>query len=256
MALIQCGECGQNVSSLADHCVNCGYPVAKFERTLEEFRRQRLHSISSEHPGSQGIEGAKVVFHFVPRESLLVDKTYGIVGISAYISRSIHLLFGGIVEPQFNYNGIVLNQHSYDTHKLLSSLEIHRNGVVEAIDTLFFGVDKNTGYFLIDLFMDRVVIACNELLQIYKLVGVQPPIALMVSLTGIKDYTVSSKTVHFPGKHAQQNVALLQKIEFPSTEPIERSDLRQFFEQLWNSFGYMRVRNMGKQAGISSYSKS
>ena len=255
MALIQCGECGQNVSSLSDHCVHCGYPVAKFDRTLEEFRRQRLHSITTEHPGC-GIEGAKVVFHLIPRESLLIDKQYGIVGISAYISRSIHLLFGGMVEPQFNYNGIVLYQHSYDTHKPLSSMEIHRNGVVEAIDSLFFGIDKNVGYFLIDLFMDRLVIACNKLLQIYKLVGVQPPYTLLVSLTGIKDHTVSSKTVHFPGKRAQQNVALLQKAEFSSADPIERTDLRQFFEQLWNTFGYMRVRNMGKQAGVSNYSKS
>ena len=255
MALIQCNECGHDVSTLADHCIQCGYPIVRFDRTLEEFRRQRLHSLSSEHAGAS-IEGAKVIAHLVPRDSLMVEKTYGIVGISAYISRSLHLLFGGTVEPQFNYNGIILQQLSYDTHKLLSSLEIHRNGVVEAIDSLFFGVDKNVGYFLIDLFMDRIVAAVNEVLQIYKLVGVKPPFALMVSLTGIKDHTVSSKTVHYPGKRAPQNAALLQKIEFDSTNPIERTDLRQFFEQLWNTFGYMRVRNMGKQAGVSNYSKA
>ena len=255
MALIKCGECAQEISSLADHCVHCGYPIVKFDRTIDEFRRQRLQTIVEGHSG-HGIEGAKVVFHLVPRESMVAEKSYGIVGISAYISRSIHLLFGGAVEPWFNSNGIVLLQHSYDTHKPLSSLEIHRNGIVEAIDALFFGIDKNVGYFLIDLFMDRIVISCNELLQIYKLVGLQPPYSLMVSLTGIKDHTVSSKTVHFPGKRAQQSAALLHKVELTSTDTVERTDLRQFFEQLWNTFGYMRVRNMGKQAGVSSYSKA
>jgi hypothetical protein len=48
----------------------------------------------------------------------------------------------------------------------------------------------------------------------------------------------------------------LHTVKFSNTNEVERSDLRQFFEQLWNSFGYMRVRNMGKQAGVSSYSGS
>lgn len=254
MALIKCDECGQEISSFSDSCVNCGYPVLKTDRLIDEFRRQRVHYITSEH-ATHGIDGAKLIMQLVPKDSMFIEKTYGIVGISAYISRSIHLLFGGSIEPQFNSNGIFLLQHSFDNHKPLSSLEIHRNGIVEAIDSMFFGVDKNVGYFLIDLFMDRIVESCNELLQIYKLVGIQPPFALMVSLTGIKDHSVSSKTVHFPGKRAQQNTAFLQKVDFKSTDSIERSDLRPFFEQLWNTFGYMRVRNMGKQSGFSNYTK-
>jgi hypothetical protein len=254
MALIRCNECNQEVSSFSDHCVHCGYPILSIGRQLEEFRQKRIRSLV-DTAAESGLEGAKVLVHMVPRDSIVADKTYGIVGISAYISRSIHLLFGGSVEPQFNGNGILLIQNSYDSHKPLARMEIHRNGVVEAIDSLFFGVDKNVGYFLIDLFMDKIVASCNELLQIYKLVGVQPPFSLMATLIGIKDYTVSSKTVHFPGKRATQNVALLEKIELTTTEPIERSDLRQFFEQLWNTFGYMRVGNMGKQAGVSTYPK-
>jgi hypothetical protein len=255
MALIRCPECEKEVSSLSEHCVHCGYPVIGISRQLEEFRHARVRSLA-ESVSDHGLEGAKAVVHLVPRESIFVEKNYGIVGISAYISRSIHMLYGGSVEPQFDGNGILLVQNSFDTHKPLARMEIHRSGVVEAVDTLFFGVDKNVGYFLIDLFMDRIVVACNELLMVYKLVGIKPPFTLMVSLMGIRNYTVSSKTVHFPGKRATQNVVFLQKIDIGSTEPIERSDLRQFFEQLWNSFGYMRVRNMGKQTAVSAYAKS
>jgi hypothetical protein len=248
-------ECDKEVSSLADQCVHCGYPVIRINRQLEEFRHARVRSLA-ETVADHGLEGAKVVVHVIPRESVFVEKIYGIVGISAYISRSIHMLYGGSVEPQFDGNGILLVQNSYDTHKPLARMEIHRSGVVEAVDTLFFGVDKNVGYFLIDLFMDRIITSCNELLSVYKLVGIKPPFMLMVSLLGIKNYTISSKTVHFPGKRATQNTVFLQKIELTGTDPIERSDLRQFFEQLWNSFGYMRVRNMGKQAAVSAYVKS
>ncbi len=255
MALIQCGECKQKISPLSDHCVHCGYPIANINRRFEKFRMKRLEYLASalaEH----GMEGPKVLFHLVPRDALFIEKTYGIVGISAYIAKSIHLLFGGLVEPQFNGNGILLLQRSFDTHKPLARMEINRNGVVEAIDTLFFGINKNVGYFLIDLFMDRIVVSCNELLQVYKLVGVKPPFMLMVSFAGVNDYTVSSKTVHFPGKRATQDTVLMQKIELGGTDPIERTSLRAFFEQLWNAFGYMRVRNMGKQAAVSAYAKT
>jgi hypothetical protein len=221
---------------------------------LEEFRHGRVRSLV-DNVADHGLEGAKVVVHLVPRESIFVEKNYGIVGISAYISKSIHLLYGGSIEPQFDGNGILLVQNSYDAPKPLARMEIHRSGVVEAVDTLFFGVDKNVGYFLIDLFMDRIAVFCNELLMVYKLVGIVPPFTLMVSFMGVKNYTVSSKTVHFPGKRATQNVVFMQKIDFASTEPIEKTDLRQFFEQLWNSFGYMRVRNMGKQSAVSAYAK-
>jgi hypothetical protein len=254
MSLIRCPECEKEVSSLSDHCVRCGFPVVGINRQLEQFRHSRVQSIA-ETVIEHGLEGAKVVFHLVPRGSIFIEKNYGIVGISAYISKSIHLLYGGSVEPQFDGNGIVLLQNSYDTHKPLARMEIHRSGVVEAVDMLFFGINKNVGYFLIDLFMDRIVISINELLMVYKLVGIKPPFMFMVSLMGIKNYTVSSKTVHFPGKRSTQNVVFMQKIELTSTEPIERTDLRQFFEQLWNSFGYMRVRNMGKQTAVSAYVK-
>jgi hypothetical protein len=254
MSLIRCQECEKEVSSLSDHCVHCGFPVLSINRQLEEFRHSRIQLLA-ETVMEHGLEDAKVVVHLVPRESILIEKNYGIVGISAYISKSIHLLYGGSIEPQFDGNGIVLLQNSYDTHKPLARMEIHRNGIVEAVDTLFFGVNKNVGYFLIDLFMDRIVVSVNELLMVYKLVGVRPPFTLMVSLMGIKNYTVSSKTVHFPGKRATRDVVFMQKIELTNTEPVERTELRQFFEQLWNSFGYMRVRNMGKQAAVSAYAK-
>jgi hypothetical protein len=254
MALIQCTECNQEVSSLSDKCVHCGYPIVNINRALEDFRAKRLCVIDD--GGMFGISGAKVVFHLVPRESLFIEKTYGIVGISAYISKSIHLLFGGSVEPAFSSNGILLLQRNYDNSKPVSCLEICRNGIVEAIDSLFFGIDKNVGYFLMDLFMDRLITSCNEILMLYKLVGIEPPFTLMVSFSGIKDYTVSTKSVHFPGKRAQHDTALLQKVDFTSTDTIQKSDLRPFFEQVWNTFNYMRVRNMGKQIGISAFAKS
>ncbi len=251
MALIQCGECDKQVSSFSDQCVYCGYPIVRFEKAIDEFRADRLTEIASGTAG-QGIEGPKVVLHLFPRDAMFTEKTYGIVGISTYISKSLHLLFGGTVEPQFNSSGILLLQNSFDTRKPLASLELHRNGIVEAVDSLFFGTDKNVPYFQIDLFSDRIVAACNELLQIYKLVGVGGPYVLLISLLGIKDHTVSSKAVHFPGKRAQQADALLHKIEFVNTDSIEKNDLRPFYEQLWNTFGYMRIRNTAKQGTVKA----
>jgi hypothetical protein len=244
-------ECDKPISSFSNHCVFCGYPVVSFDRAIEDFRSNRLKKISDGNAGN-GIEGPKVVLHLFPRTAVFSEKTYGIVGISAYISRSLHLLFGGAVEPQFNSNGILLLQNSFDTHKPLASLELHRNGMVEAVDSLFFGTHKNVSYFQIDLFSDRIVAACNELLQIYKLVGVDGPYVLLVSFLGIKDHTVSSKGVHFPGKRSQQQNPALQKVQFMNTEIVDKNDLRPLHEQLWNTFGYMRVRNSVKQSSVKA----
>jgi uncharacterized membrane protein YuzA (DUF378 family) len=251
MALIQCGECDKQISSFSDHCVYCGYPVVGFDRAIEEFRSAKLNEISNGAAG-HGIEGARVVVHLFPREALFTDKAYGIIGISAYISRSLHLLFGGAVEPQFDSNGILLLQNSFDRRQPLASLELHRNGMVEAVDSLFFGTHKNVSYFQIDLFSDRIVAACNELLQIYKLVGVTGPFVLLISFLGIKDHTVSSKAVHFPGKRAVQTGSLLRKVQFMNTAAIEKNDMRPLYEQLWNTFGYMRVRNTVKQSNVKA----
>jgi hypothetical protein len=251
MALIQCEECDKQISSFSDHCIFCGYPVVRFDRAIEKFRSDRLNDIVNGTAG-HGIEGARVIVHLFPRELLFTDKTYGIVGISAYIARSLHLLFGGAVEPQFDSNGIVLLQNSFDTHKPLASLELRRNGMVEAVDSLFFGAHKNVPYFQIDLFSERIVSTCNELLQIYKLAGIAGPSVLLISFLGIKDHTVSSKAVHFPGKRAKQMDSFLHKVQFMNTESIEKNDVRPLYEQLWNTFGYMRVRNAVKQTSVKS----
>jgi hypothetical protein len=251
MALIQCKECDKQISSFSDECVYCGYPILRFERTIEEFRSERLKAIVNGTTGTS-IEGAKVVLHLFPRDAMFVEKIYGFVGISAYISKSLRLLFGGTVEPQFTADGILLLQNSFDTHKPLASLELRRNGMVEAVDSLFCGTHKNVSYFQIDQFTDRLEPACNEILQLFKLVGVAGPYVLLVSLMGIKDHTVSSKAVHFPGKRAQQPNSLLHKVEFTTTDPIEKNVLRPFYEQLWNTFGYMRIRNAVKQGAVKA----
>lgn len=36
MALIECPECGQNVSDRADACPNCGYPVGTMITSLDK----------------------------------------------------------------------------------------------------------------------------------------------------------------------------------------------------------------------------
>ena len=41
MALVSCPECGNKVSTFAQHCMSCGCPTSEFERISEEQAKER-----------------------------------------------------------------------------------------------------------------------------------------------------------------------------------------------------------------------
>jgi len=197
-----------------DTCVHCGYPIVNISRALEDFRARRLSEINE---GNMfGISGAKSYFTWcqgipvyrkIPRHCRH-QRVYLKINPSAFR----RLGRAGIQQQRHS-----LVQRNYDNNKPVSCLEINRNGIVEAIDTLFSALIKMS-VFSHGPFMDRLVTSCNEVLMLYKLVGIEPPFTLMVSFSGIKDYTVSTKSVHFPGKRAQYDCAFCKRLI--STPPI------------------------------------
>ena len=42
MALINCPECGKEVSDKATNCPNCGYPLEDMDFVKEEVQKKRL----------------------------------------------------------------------------------------------------------------------------------------------------------------------------------------------------------------------
>ena len=58
MAIIQCPECGRDVSDQAKNCVHCGYPLSKRKNVKEKNKEQRPAS-SEEKNADSGKRGKK-----------------------------------------------------------------------------------------------------------------------------------------------------------------------------------------------------
>ncbi len=57
MALIQCPECGKEVSDKADKCIHCGYPFDKLKKNKDEFIEKPIskYEINGENIDISGV---------------------------------------------------------------------------------------------------------------------------------------------------------------------------------------------------------
>ncbi len=213
---------------------------------LRDLRLARLARIGAAETPVALAEGPKAVVHTVPiaayRDPTAID-TQAVMGVADKQGP----LFLGASYRHPSFDGVLAYQVEGPREgpwRITSYIQVFRNGLVEAARLIEPDGDSEQGARLLPYVSEErhTVDICRHALAFYQQLGIQPPIAIYISLVGVRGMTVS--TQHLPVMADVQPIdrdtlplpdILLN--EYPSTAGRVVDELRPAFDALWNAMG-------------------
>jgi hypothetical protein len=225
-----------------------------FSETLAQrttmFRTERLSKIVAGETPVEVDGTARVILHLLPLGSFEQTASYDISSI-ANNPPSLPPLLARSFHSRHNFDGFVTYASSDEGNLYRSYLQLFRNGSIEAVD-MYFVRERAEGVRQIHIkaMENELIGKVAVYLNIQKNLGVPLPVFLMLSLVGVKGYTLSFSQERFID---------------PEYWPIEKSDLiipelmiedyecdvsqivRPAFDAIWNASGWPRSMNYDEE---------
>ncbi len=159
--------------------------VAERART---FRTERLSNIiAGETPTALDENAPKIVLHIVPFGAFELSAKPNIGLLTqvdnARLTEPLRLFPGGFPAPHYNFDGLLVSvQDSYT--------QFFRNGSIECVDTSILAASKERRFTSGSIYETRLLQAMKRYLDAQQRLDVELPSLVMVSLLGVKDYTI------------------------------------------------------------------
>jgi len=206
---------------------------------LRAFRAERISSILGGETPVSLPETAKLVLHLVPLDAFTPGRA---IDLKRAMAVGPALLSGGSSDSRYNLDGLVAY---YDTGLTTPGYaQIFRDGSIEAVDTLLLkprGDRPGIPSEGLEVRLTKTVVAY---LDLYRSLGVEPPVYLMVSLLGVRGYIMHLPQNMFPPivQHSiERDLALVPEVVIDELDSIRAGEfLKPVFEAVWNATGSER----------------
>src|SRR5206468_9447055 len=99
------------------------------------------------------------------------------------------------VDMRFNIDGIARFFRRGNLASTPSYTQVFRNGSIETVDMTILGVYENKG-FSGETYEKRLLETIKRFIDLQKLLGVDPPVFIMVSFLGVKGYRILHKVFY------------------------------------------------------------
>lgn len=196
---------------------------------------------------------SKLLIHILPFGDIDASTRNVITpdNLRQYISPPLTLPVGAVRElsSRFNFDGLLVHDRVIEMANTpivcRSYAQIFRNGAIEAVEML----DHPLGKFISEEFEPRLISVFKNYLYQLKELNVEPPLIVMISLTGVKGYRLWLHEDHLPselrrlGKNQpfDKDTLLLPELIVEDLETATAEDLlRPAFDALWQAGGWAR----------------
>jgi hypothetical protein len=215
---------------------------------IRDFRADRLSKImAGEIPTPLHESMAKIVFHLVPFGAFEPSARFDLSPLAHPEKRKlITPLMLGMNEHvalnhcryRYNFDGLLNCAQWANDLPVVAYLQIFRNGIVEGVDGSMLNMDRFPRQIPSMLFEQVLCYALSLYLQMQKALGVDLPIFLLVSLLGVKDYTLGIAQTYYGQDYPIDRPDLVMPevlIDRFDTHPAEV--MKPIFDTVWNAAG-------------------
>ncbi|MFC1543323.1 helix-turn-helix domain-containing protein [Candidatus Neomarinimicrobiota bacterium] len=205
---------------------------------ITQFRYNRLGKILTKETPLQLRDGPKVVLHLIPRDSFAGTKAFDVATLFKHSGHMSTIRSSGR-SHRFNYDGFLIYSGAGEPVHY-SYIQLFRNSVIEMVDA--FLIKDNRHYIPSKAFEEEVAEFLGGCLIFEKNLGITPPIVVLLSVLGIKDYALATRqsTDRWYEYRIDRDDLLFPDIliEDINSDPFEV--LRPCFDILWQSVGFAR----------------
>lgn len=206
---------------------------------LRSLRTDRVIQIRGNNTPTPMGNGPKVVLHFMPLSSFTHGTALNLSTLLIHNMPQLPLLATGhsILDWKHNFDGIV----KWAVHRTQSHTSTYtqffRNGIIEAVDTKILSRSQQIPGLAIE---EEIIKYLISAFSTYNLMGIQPPIFIMLSILGVKGYMMNAG--HRFGENEENKIdrdlLLIPEIMSENDSQDAGTLLKPAFDMLWNAAGY------------------
>jgi hypothetical protein len=206
---------------------------------VRNFRADRLGQVVAGETTVSLPETAKTILHLIPLNAFDPATKYDLKPITERSNLLEPLRHTGWSAPSYNLEGV----YTYSTDESVphSYIQLFRNGIIEAVNTSLLEPESDGRKFIANVaYEDALLRGLTRYLELQKRLGVEPPAVVMLSLLGVKGYTMYvSAERRFGGGHPiDRDALLLPEALVEDLDTDAATVLRPVFDSLWNAAGW------------------
>lgn len=214
---------------------------------IRAFRANRLLAIGNDDAPAPLTDGARIVLHVVPLQSLTSDLR---IDVAARTQQQLQLL--QMISPlgssssfgqRLNLDGRLTYSTAHDSKEWTYAL-LFRSGIIEAVEVCEGrGDDK---YIPSQAYEQNIIEALRSYLTALRELAVATPAYIFLALLGVAGHRFAVDNRRLGGRdhhYADRDALVLPEllIEDWTVDPAEV--MRPLFDMVWNAFGYERSFN-------------
>jgi hypothetical protein len=203
---------------------------------IRGFRQERLSNIVAEETPVPIKNGPKLVLHLIPISAF---DPASILEATSLIKPNLQPL-GRVQSCRFRYNfdGLLAFEHLNDTTITRSYVQAFRNGIIEAVKSFTLPIER----LIIDPnYEEEVLDALPKYVSVQESYGVEPPLFTMLSLLGVKGYSIKTVTSNFldePSYPIERDTLLLPEVIVENFAAEWAKVMKPAFDSVWNAAGF------------------
>lgn len=216
--------------------------------SIRNFRVDRIAKVVSGETPVKPYKGAKIILHIVPLRAFEPGVKFDVNSLVRDPSR-IQPMCTASWGHCFNFDGVLSYSVSSQSPASHSYLQVFRNGAIEAVEALLLN-DVHAERTIPSIDYERELLkALPGFLMIQKGLNVEPPLFIMLSLVGVKGYTM--RVDRFPllldePYPIDRDSLLVPEVMIDRFDIHPADAMKPIFDTIWNSTGYSRSMNYDK----------
>jgi hypothetical protein len=207
---------------------------------IRNFRADRLSSIIAEETPILLDKTPKIVLHLIPFSAFTVDRQ---CDFSTLTSPPRPIYTNGW-NHRHNFDGYLSYSQFQKSPTAQTYTQFYRNGIVEAVEAFMLGDSGKTIPSV--LYEEELIESTSNYLKVLRGYSVEPPIAIMVSLSGVKGYTMDvdkHKYWRSENNPIEKDLLVVPEVLMERYEDNVDEVMKPIFDSIWNAAGWIGSLN-------------
>lgn len=206
---------------------------------MRDFRLQRISKISVNETPVPFWDSPRVVFHFIPMDSLLSPKSYDIKYFFD-LPTELHPMRATSWFHSYNLDGVITYAGPGSSQGSHSYVQLYRNGIIEAVEGSMLSNEEKKLVYTTTL-VEESVLSFKRFFDVYKKLGIDPKIVFYMTLVGVKGFSIPhTEFPDFIGEihNIDRDIIFLPEIVIEDYDISPEKILKPNFDLLWNACGF------------------
>ncbi len=204
---------------------------------IRDFRADRLAKIVASETPVVLNDGAKVILHMLPINALDAGNVLDLHELYKGWQNLQPMPCSGCNRPSYNFDGLCTSSKNRNSRDFYSYVQVFRNSALEAVSArLLSNAEKK---IIPSIAIEKYLMeALNSYLKYFQSVDIGPPMFIMLSLLGVRDYVMSVRSSFGDSIPIDRDSLILPDIIVEDFDRPPDRILRPVFDAIWQACGF------------------